>query len=125
MHGGRGGSTDRGGEMTEEMDKGNKDAMDPIMMEEDQIKKIMSTIGNTRSGVPYQYKMNNKKRTIGDREDLESNEEDIEDICVVDNIEEILHATYEREDKRFNGRKKRKNSHPCLCQCEIHNPMCD
>jgi hypothetical protein len=29
----------------------------------------------TCSGVPYQYKMNNKKRSIADREGLESNEE--------------------------------------------------
>jgi hypothetical protein len=49
------------------MDKGNKkDSMDPIMMEENQIKKIMEKVGKTRSGVPYQYKMNNKKRAIDD-----------------------------------------------------------
>jgi hypothetical protein len=42
--------------------------MDPIMMEEDQIKNIMATTGKMRIGVPYQYKMNNKKRAIADIE---------------------------------------------------------
>jgi hypothetical protein len=81
VHGGRGEALTRGGEMEEEMDKGKKEeAMDPIMMEEDQIKKIMETTGKTRSGVPYQYKMNNKKRAIADREGLESDEEEVEDL---------------------------------------------
>jgi hypothetical protein len=52
--------------------------MDPIMMEEDKIKKIMATTGKTRSGVSYQYKMNNKKRAIADREGLESDEEEVQ-----------------------------------------------
>jgi hypothetical protein len=82
--------------MEEEMDKGNKkEAMDPIMMEEDWIKKIMENVGKMRSGVPYQYKMNNKKRAIADRQGLESDEEEVEDIRDVNNIEEILCATYE------------------------------
>jgi hypothetical protein len=35
MHGGRGEALTRGGQMEEEMEKGNKkEAMDPIMMEE-------------------------------------------------------------------------------------------
>jgi hypothetical protein len=39
VHGGRGEALTRGGEMEEEMDKGKtKQAMDPIMMEEYQIK---------------------------------------------------------------------------------------
>jgi hypothetical protein len=84
--------------MEEEMDKGKKkEAMDPIMMEEDQIKKIMEKYGKTRSGIPYQYKMNNKKRAIADREGLESDEEEVEDLRAVEKIEEILHATYERK----------------------------
>jgi hypothetical protein len=79
--------------MEGEMDKRKKEAMDPIMMDEDQIKKIMETTGNTCSGVPYQYKINNKKRAIVDIEGLASDEEEVEDLCVVENIEEILHAT--------------------------------
>jgi hypothetical protein len=36
--------------MDREMDKGKKkEAMDPIMMEEDQIKKIMEKYGKTRA----------------------------------------------------------------------------
>jgi hypothetical protein len=54
--------------MEEEMDKGKKkEAMDPIMMEEYQIKKIMETTRKMHSGVPYQYKMNNNKRGLGKR----------------------------------------------------------
>ena len=63
------------------MNKGKKkESMDPIMMDEDQIKKIMTIAGNTHSGAPYQYKMNNKKRAIADREGLERNEEEVEDL---------------------------------------------
>jgi hypothetical protein len=75
VHGGRGESLKRGGGMEEEMNKGKKkEAMDPIMMEEDQMKQMMETSGKMHSGVPYQYKMNNKKRVIADREGLESDE---------------------------------------------------
>jgi len=71
--------------MTEDMDKGKKkEVMDPIMMEEDQINLIMEIIGKTRSRVPYQYKMNNRKRAIDDREGLESDEEEVEALQVVD-----------------------------------------
>jgi hypothetical protein len=52
--------------------------MDPIMMEEDQIKKIMATAGKTPSGTPYQYKMNKKKRGIVDREGLERDLEEVQ-----------------------------------------------
>jgi len=63
------------------MDKrNNEEAIEPIMMEEYQVKKIMETTGNTRSGVPCQYKMNNKKRSIADREGLASDEEEVEDL---------------------------------------------
>ena len=61
--------------MEEEIDKGKKkEAMDPIMMDEDQIKQIMEKARKMHSGLPYQHKMNNKKRAIADREGLESNE---------------------------------------------------
>jgi hypothetical protein len=66
-------------------------------MEEDQIKKIMEKIGKMHSRVPYQYKMNNKKRTISEREGLTSDEEEVEDIRAVEKIEEILRATYTRK----------------------------
>jgi hypothetical protein len=48
------------------------------------IKKIMEKSENTRRGRPYQYKMNNKKRDIADREGLASNEEKVEDLWVVE-----------------------------------------
>ena len=69
--------------------------MDPIMMEEDQIKKIMEKDGKSRSGVPYQYKMNKKKRAITDKEGLESDEEEVEDLRAMQKNEEILRETYE------------------------------
>jgi hypothetical protein len=53
--------------MDREMEKGKKEAMDPIMMEEEQIRKIMETFGKTRSQRPYHYNMNNKKRVISDK----------------------------------------------------------
>jgi hypothetical protein len=83
--------------MEEYVDKGNKEAMETIMMEEDQIKKIIEKYGKTHNGVPYQYNMNNKKRAIVDREGLESDEEEVEDIRDMENIEEISRETYERK----------------------------
>ena len=63
------------------MDKGKKEeALDPIMMEEDQLKQIMETTTRTHSGVPYQYKMNTKKRVVVAREGLASDEEEVEDL---------------------------------------------
>jgi hypothetical protein len=59
----------------------------------------MEKTGKTRNGVPYQYKMNHKKRSILDREGLASDEEELEDIWVVEKIEEIMHITYERNTK--------------------------
>jgi hypothetical protein len=100
VHGGRGDTLTREGEMEGEMDKGNKEeALDPIMMEEDQIKQIMETSRRTRSGVPYQYKMNTKKKVVAAREGLASDEEEVEDLWVVESIEEILHVTYERKTR--------------------------
>ena len=82
------------------MDKGEKgEALDPIMMEEDQIKKIMETCGRTCTGEPYQYKMNNKKRATTMREGLESDEEEVEDLEAMEKIEEILCTTYERKTR--------------------------
>jgi hypothetical protein len=83
--------------MEEEMDKGKKkEAMDPILMEEDQIKQIMENFGKTRNGVPYQYKMNNNKRAIADKEGLTSDKK-VEDLSAMDRIEEILRIMYERK----------------------------
>jgi hypothetical protein len=51
----------------------------------------------TCSKVPYQYKVNTKKRVIATREGLASDEEEVEDLRAVEQIEEILHAKYERK----------------------------
>jgi hypothetical protein len=85
----------------------------------------MEKTGKTRSGVPYQYKMNNKKRAIADREGLESDEEEVEDLRAVEKIEEILCATYERKTRGPRVRNRRKNSNPDHRQCGTYNPMCD
>jgi hypothetical protein len=80
------------------VNKGKKEEpLDPVMMDDDQIKWIMATDGKMCSGVPYQYKLNTKKRVVDTREGLASDEEEVEDLWVVDNIEEILHTTYERK----------------------------
>jgi hypothetical protein len=84
--------------------------MDPIIMEEDHIKKIMENFITTRSGRPYQYKMNNKKRAIADREGLVSDEEEVEDLQDVEQIKEILHTTYER--KKIGPRSETKGITP-------------
>jgi hypothetical protein len=50
VHGGRGEALTGEGEMEGEGDKGKKEeALDPIMMDEDQIKWIMETTGKTRA----------------------------------------------------------------------------
>jgi hypothetical protein len=59
----------------------------------------METAGRTCSGVPYQYNMNNKKRAIAARDGLVSDEEEVEDIQAMDQIEEIMHPTYERKTR--------------------------
>jgi hypothetical protein len=40
----------------------------------------LGVIRNTRSGAPYQYKVNTKKRVVVKREGLESDEEEVEDL---------------------------------------------
>jgi hypothetical protein len=61
--------------MEGEVDKGKKEeSLDPIMMDKNQIKNIMATVGKTCSGVPYQYKVNTKKRVIAVRGGLASDE---------------------------------------------------
>jgi hypothetical protein len=98
LHGGRGKALTERGEREGGKDKGKEEEpLDPIMMDDDQINHIMVTTGKTRSKVPYQYKVNTKKRAIAAREGLASDEEEVEDLWVVEQIEEILRATYERK----------------------------
>ena len=83
----------------------------------------METTRKTRSGVPYFYKVNNKKRAIGVREGLESDEEEVEDLRAVEQIEEILRATYEKKTRGPRAGERRQQSYPYQCQCGTHKPM--
>jgi hypothetical protein len=49
----------------------------------------------THGGIPYQYNLNRKKRAAVKREGLESDEEEVDYLCAIEHIEEILCATYE------------------------------
>jgi hypothetical protein len=52
---------------------------------------------------PYQYKINRKKRAVTERKGLESDEEEIEDLCAMKQIEEIMHATYDRKTRGYGS----------------------
>jgi hypothetical protein len=82
-------------------DKGKKEEepLDPIMMDGDHIKWILVSSGTMCSRVPYQYKVNTKKRFIAAREGLVSDEEEVEDLQAMEQIEEILRETYERNTR--------------------------
>jgi hypothetical protein len=41
-----------------------KEAMDPIMMDDEHDREIIRNTGVMRNGIPYRYKMNNKKRDV-------------------------------------------------------------
>jgi hypothetical protein len=92
--------------------KGKKEVefLDPILMDHDQLKWILASLGTTRSRVPYQYKVNTKKRAIAMREGFANDEEEVEDIRDVEQIEEILRATYERKTR--GPRTGGEDSHP-------------
>jgi hypothetical protein len=98
--------------MEEGEGKGNKEEepLDPILMDDDQLKWILASSGTMRSEVPYQYKVNTKKRSIAMREGLASDEEEVEDLQAMEQIEEILRATYEKKTRgpRMGG----EGSHP-------------
>jgi hypothetical protein len=76
-----------------------KEAMDPIMMDDEQIREIIRKLGVTCSRRPYQYKMNNRKRVVAEQEGLDNNEEEVVDLCAIGKIKDILHITYERKTK--------------------------
>jgi hypothetical protein len=88
--------------------------MDPIMMDEGQIKEIMDKAGTTRNERPYQYKINRKNIEVAEREGLESDEEEVEDLRAMGKIEEIMHATYDRKNIGQGVWRKRRNSIPYL-----------
>jgi len=51
-----------------------------IMMDENQIRWILETTRKTCIRVPYQYKVNTKKRSVAMREGLVRDEEKVEDL---------------------------------------------
>jgi hypothetical protein len=65
------------------------------MMDQEDIQEIIQKLGTTGSGRTYQFKINRKKIVVAEREGLESDEEEVEDLHAVENIEEIMHAIYE------------------------------
>jgi hypothetical protein len=77
VHGGRGEAlTERGGmEGGKDKENNEEETLDPILMDDDQLKWIFASSGTTRSRAPYQYKVNTKKRAIAEREGLASDEE--------------------------------------------------
>jgi hypothetical protein len=92
----------------------------------------METSRKMHSGEPYQYKMNNKKRSIAEREGLANDEEEVEDLCVVEHIVEIMRTTYERKTVIPRAGTKGKNPihvsvivepiNPCATNKPIRTP---
>jgi hypothetical protein len=62
-------------------------------------KWILASTGRTHSRLPYQYKVNTKKRAVATREGLVSDEEEVEDLRAVEQIEKIPRAKYERKTR--------------------------
>jgi hypothetical protein len=60
-----------------------KEAMDPIMMDDEHARDIIRKAGVMPNRRPYQYNINNKKREIVEREGLDSHEEEVEDLCAM------------------------------------------
>jgi hypothetical protein len=73
--------------------------MDPIMMDDEQTKEIVRKARVMHSGRAYHYKINSKKREVVEQEGLDSDEEEGGDLHAMGNIEEILHAMYERKTR--------------------------
>jgi hypothetical protein len=62
--------------MERDLERGKKkEAMDPIMMDEDHIKEKIDRVGMTCNIRPYQYRINRKNKVVSEREGLESDEE--------------------------------------------------
>jgi hypothetical protein len=60
--------------------KKEEEPLDMIMMDEYQLKWILASSGTTCSRVPYQCKVNTKKRVVAVREGLASGDEYVEDL---------------------------------------------
>jgi hypothetical protein len=46
--------------------------MDPIMMDEEQVREIIRKSGVTCNGLPYQYNINSKNRAVAKREGFDN-----------------------------------------------------
>jgi hypothetical protein len=68
--------------------------------------------------------MNNKKRAIADREGLESDEEEVEDLGLWRRLRKSC-VQHMKGRQEVQGKEQKANSYPCQCQCGTHNPMCD
>jgi hypothetical protein len=53
----------------------------------------------TCSGRPYQYNLNKKKRVVAEKEGLESDEKEVDDLGAMEHIEEISPSKYERKTR--------------------------
>jgi hypothetical protein len=76
-----------------------KEAMNPIMMDDEQTKEIVRKSSVMHNRRPYQCKINSKKRVVVELEGLDNDEEEVEDLCATRKIEDVLHATYERKTR--------------------------
>jgi hypothetical protein len=63
-----------------DIEKKEEEPLDPILMDDNQLKWILASSGTMHSGEPYKYKVNTKKRAIAEREGLASDEEEVEDL---------------------------------------------
>jgi hypothetical protein len=123
VQGGRGEALTKRGEMEGGKDKGKKEEpLDQIMMDDNQIQWILETTGKTHSRVPYQYKVNTKKRVVAAREGLASDEEEVEDLQAVEKIEEIFLTTYERKTRGPRMGREGKNHVHINVSVEPINP---
>jgi hypothetical protein len=87
-------------DMEKDLERGKKrEAMDPIMMDDEQTREIIRKTRVARNELPYRYKMNNKKRKVDEQEGLDNDEEEIEDLHAMGKIEDILCTTYERKTR--------------------------
>jgi hypothetical protein len=107
--------------------------LDPILIDENQLKWILASSGMTHSRAPYQYKVNTKKRVIAKREGLASDEEEVEDLWAMEQIEEILRAAYKSKirgpriggenNDPFNINVSVEHINPCVTNTPKRTPL--
>jgi hypothetical protein len=99
-----------------------KEETTPIMMDDEHTREIIGSAGVMRCRQPYQYKMNSKKRVVADREGLDNDEEEVEDLHATENIEDIFHATYERKNRGHGSDDKEGSPFQILIILESTTP---